>query len=199
LKAKGTSDPVTPITLPSRRRNNVGGKASTPTSRGPWLSAEQVAIYLALPSHGSVRELERRGVLPAHRLGKSLRFSRAELDAMLCATRQNTVEEYLDGESVAVRVTNEPLGPLMTPEEAAEYLGLPSASALDHRVRRGQVPSYRVGRAFRFRAAELDAVVARGTRPSSIVSILPSEPLTPDDGATTSEDRRPLDERKGGQ
>jgi len=53
-------------------------------ARGPWLTAEQTADYLALPSAKAVYEAVRRGEIPAHRLGeRRLRFSSEELDALL--------------------------------------------------------------------------------------------------------------------
>ena len=66
----------------------------------------------------------------------------------------------------APRLPSDPLPAArwLTAEEAAIYLGLPSAGALYKRVERGQVPSARrFGRQFRFRQADLDALIANGT------------------------------------
>ena len=113
----------------------------------------QVAEYLAMKPR-AVRDLERRGALPGHRLGRSLRFNQRELDRFLLARREATLEEI---ENRGKRPVGAPLGPLMPPEDAAEYLGLPSTEALYKRVWRLQVPAYRLSdRILRFRAAELD-------------------------------------------
>ncbi len=128
--------------------------------KGPWLTASQVAEYLALSSHRAVRELERRGVLPGHRLGGSVRFSLPELDALLIRSRQATVDEMIEEETPIVIPRSEPLGPLMTPEEAAEYLGLTTVEAVNMRAYRGQVPVYRIGeRILRYHREELDAAL----------------------------------------
>jgi excisionase family DNA binding protein len=48
--------------------------------------------------------------------------------------------------------------PLLTAEQAAEHLGLPSTKALYQRVRRRQIPAHRLGkRSLRFLRSELDA------------------------------------------
>jgi len=136
-------------------------KTQKSKASGPWLTAHQVAEYLGISSHGAVRELERRGVLPGHRLGGSLRFSLLKIDEMLIQSRRATVDEFLRGTaSISVLNASNPLGPLMTPEEAAEYLGLPSSEAVNMRAYRGQLPVYKIGeRINRFRAEELDAAL----------------------------------------
>ena len=128
--------------------------------RGPWLTVKQAAEYLAL-SEQAVRDLEYRGNLPGHRFGASLRFSRTELDTMLAEGRKATVVELTDGEA---HVPPGPLGPLMNREQAVEYLALPSLKALEHRLRRGQIPAYRLGGHWRFRASELDRAITRDGR-----------------------------------
>ncbi len=135
-------------------------KNRAPEIRGPWLSAVQAAEYLAL-SEQAVRDLEYRSVLPGHRFGASLRFSRAELDTMLARGRKATVPELISG---IVFIPPKPLGPLMSQEEAVKYLALPSLKALEHRLRRGQVPAYRLGGQWRFRAIELDIALTDDTR-----------------------------------
>ena len=47
---------------------------------GPWLNADQATEYLGLPSRKALYQRVRRGQIPAHRLGRNLRFSQAELD-----------------------------------------------------------------------------------------------------------------------
>jgi len=49
-----------------------------------WLTADDVAEYLGLPSRQAVYQAVRRGEVPAHRLGRRrLRFRRDELDRAL--------------------------------------------------------------------------------------------------------------------
>lgn len=49
-----------------------------------WLTADDVAEYLGLPSRQAVYQAVRRGEVPAHRLGRRrLRFRRDELDRTL--------------------------------------------------------------------------------------------------------------------
>jgi excisionase family DNA binding protein len=54
-----------------------------PTKSEPWMTAEQAAEYLGLPSRKALYQAVRRGQIPVHRFGKRLRFSRAELDRAL--------------------------------------------------------------------------------------------------------------------
>jgi excisionase family DNA binding protein len=49
----------------------------------PWLTAEQAAAHLGLPSRKALYQAVRRGQIPVHRFGKRLRFNRAELDRAL--------------------------------------------------------------------------------------------------------------------
>lgn len=48
-----------------------------------WLDADEAAEYLRLRSRRALYDHVRRGRVPAHRLGRLLRFRRAELDAAL--------------------------------------------------------------------------------------------------------------------
>ena len=50
---------------------------------GPWLNGDQACEYLALPSRKALYQAVRRGQIPAHRLGRRLRFSKLELDRWL--------------------------------------------------------------------------------------------------------------------
>lgn len=52
---------------------------------GPWLNPDQALVYLGLPSRKALYQAVRRGQIPAHRLGRRLRFNRRELDALLSA------------------------------------------------------------------------------------------------------------------
>lgn len=52
-----------------------------PTS---WLTADEVVLYLGLPSRGALYQMIRRAQIPAHRLGaRRLRFRRDEIDAAM--------------------------------------------------------------------------------------------------------------------
>ncbi len=51
----------------------------------------------------------------------------------------------------------------MTTDQAAAYLGFPSVEALYQAVRRGHIPSHRIGRRrLRFRRSELDRKLTGG-------------------------------------
>jgi excisionase family DNA binding protein len=50
-----------------------------------WLTAEEAMAYLRLPSRDALYQAVSRGQLPVHRMGRRLRFRRAELDARLRA------------------------------------------------------------------------------------------------------------------
>jgi excisionase family DNA binding protein len=58
-----------------------------------------------------------------------------------------------------LRAANEPRQEWFTPAEAANYLRVPSASAVYQRVARGQMRTYRLGRQMRFRRSDLDALM----------------------------------------
>jgi excisionase family DNA binding protein len=53
------------------------------TAASPWMTAEQAASYLGLPSIRALYQAVRRGQVPARRLGRRLRFLRQDLDATL--------------------------------------------------------------------------------------------------------------------
>ena len=48
-----------------------------------WLTADEATAYLGFPSRKALYAAVERGQVPAHKLGRRLRFSRAELDAQL--------------------------------------------------------------------------------------------------------------------
>jgi excisionase family DNA binding protein len=50
-----------------------------------------------------------------------------------------------------------PFEPLLDDERAAEFLGGLHPKTLQRMARRGEVPAYRVGRFWRYRASELDS------------------------------------------
>lgn len=57
----------------------------TPAAPGPWLSADEATAYLRLPTRKALYAAVARGTVPAHRLGRRVRFHRGELDALLKA------------------------------------------------------------------------------------------------------------------
>ncbi len=146
--------------------------------KGPWLDVKSTAHYLALTER-AVRDLEYRGILPGHRLGRSLKFSLQELDELLVKFRQPTLYELGSRE---VQIPPGPLGPLMSPEAAAEYLGLPSVAALIKRTQRLQIPAYRISeRIIRYRAAELDQAFSENRlTPNTGSSILNGDACLPE-------------------
>jgi excisionase family DNA binding protein len=52
-----------------------------------WLTSNEAAEYLRLPSVGALRVLVCKRRIPFHKLGRSLRFKRAELDRLLEVSR----------------------------------------------------------------------------------------------------------------
>jgi len=48
-----------------------------------WLNSEEAVKYLHFPSVDALYQAVRRGQVPAHRLGRRLRFHRGELDKVL--------------------------------------------------------------------------------------------------------------------
>jgi excisionase family DNA binding protein len=63
----------------------AGGAEATRSEAPGWLTPEQAASYLALPSRKALYQAVRRGLIPGHRLGRLLRFHRPELDRVLLA------------------------------------------------------------------------------------------------------------------
>ncbi len=57
-------------------------------SAAVWLTAEEAALFLRLPSAKALYQAVRRGQLPARYLGNRLRFLRAELDKALARVRE---------------------------------------------------------------------------------------------------------------
>ena len=52
-----------------------------------WLTSNEAADYLRLPSVGALRVLVCKRRIPFHKLGRSLRFKRVELDRLLDASK----------------------------------------------------------------------------------------------------------------
>ena len=69
------------------------GRFNSPThlsrrsSDHTWLTADEAAHYLGLRSRMALYQAVRRGQIPAHHLGRRLRFRRSELDALLSSAR----------------------------------------------------------------------------------------------------------------
>lgn len=63
----------------------AGGAEAAKADAVNWLTPEQAANYLALPSRKALYQAVRRGLIPGHRLGRLLRFHRPELDRVLLA------------------------------------------------------------------------------------------------------------------
>lgn len=51
-----------------------------------WLTSNEAAAYLRLPTVGALRVLVCRRKVPFHKLGRNLRFNRNELDRLLKAS-----------------------------------------------------------------------------------------------------------------
>jgi excisionase family DNA binding protein len=60
----------------------------------PWLSAEQTATYLAMPSVKAVYQAARCGKIRAYKFGKRVLFKREELDAAIERGRMLTPSDY---------------------------------------------------------------------------------------------------------
>jgi len=56
-----------------------------------WLTPDEAVRYLALTSRKALYQAVRRGALPAHRLGRLLRFYRPELDRVLLGRSTSAV------------------------------------------------------------------------------------------------------------
>lgn len=60
----------------------------TPAAGTPWLTAQAAAEYLGFRTTKALYTAVERGQVPAHRLGRRLRFSRAELDRAVVPSGQ---------------------------------------------------------------------------------------------------------------
>ncbi len=61
------------------------GLAIAPLTRADVLTAREVAELLHLPT-STVYDLARRGLIPAHRIGRAWRFVRQEIEQWLLAS-----------------------------------------------------------------------------------------------------------------
>lgn len=64
-------------------RHVAGSAAPRAATPSDSMTPKETAAYLNLPSERAVYMAVRRGQIPAHRLGRRLRFYRSELDAIL--------------------------------------------------------------------------------------------------------------------
>jgi excisionase family DNA binding protein len=79
--------------VPERPRESTPIAEKRPDAREPrfdteerrlrWLTADEATAYLGFPTRKALYAAVERGQVPAHRLGRRLRFRRAELDALL--------------------------------------------------------------------------------------------------------------------
>ncbi len=85
---------ATAAPVPARPRESTPvARAPRPAAREPrfnteerrlrWLTADEATAYLGFPSRKALYAAVERGQVPAHKLGRRLRFSRSELDALL--------------------------------------------------------------------------------------------------------------------
>jgi excisionase family DNA binding protein len=92
-----SSDPgaeATAAPVPARPRESTPvARAPRPAAREPrfnteerrlrWLTADEATAYLGFPTRKALYAAVERGQVPAHKLGRRLRFSRSELDGLL--------------------------------------------------------------------------------------------------------------------
>jgi excisionase family DNA binding protein len=81
---------ATPARVPERPRESTPVAArrrerrfDSEERRLRWLTADEATAYLGFPTRKALYAAVERGQVPAHRLGRRLRFSRAELDGLL--------------------------------------------------------------------------------------------------------------------
>lgn len=63
-----------------------------------WMTPIEVAKYLKLPSRDAVRQAVFAGILPAHKLGRLLRFRKDEIDQLLNDCRLDNGNKRTDKE-----------------------------------------------------------------------------------------------------
>jgi excisionase family DNA binding protein len=66
--------------------------AKTTQDDGHWMTADEVAEYLRLPSRRAVYQATRRGAIPYVKLGRLTRFRKKDIDAVLLAHQQNPID-----------------------------------------------------------------------------------------------------------
>jgi excisionase family DNA binding protein len=65
------------------RRVDAEPRFNTEERRLRWFTADEATAYLGFPTRKALYAAVERGQVPAHKLGRRLRFSRTELDALL--------------------------------------------------------------------------------------------------------------------
>jgi excisionase family DNA binding protein len=68
---------LVPMQRACRPRLNTGERLER------WLTADEATAHLGFPSRKALYAAVERGQVPGHKLGRRLRFSRSELDALL--------------------------------------------------------------------------------------------------------------------
>jgi excisionase family DNA binding protein len=96
LDAGGQGSGVGPVhalqgrARPSRRSKGAspaGAPQATARTGLPWLTAAEATGYLGFPTRKALYSAVERGQVPAHKLGRRLRFRLEELDALLGRAR----------------------------------------------------------------------------------------------------------------
>jgi excisionase family DNA binding protein len=92
-RSQGTAVASTLAPRGRARRSEQPGDAS-PTRAAPseavelrWLTATEATAYLGFPTRKALYAAVERGQIPAHKLGRRLRFRLEELDALLGRAR----------------------------------------------------------------------------------------------------------------
>lgn len=83
--ADGVGDSIPPNPPTNGVATSAPGAPKTPDAESPWMNAKDAARYLALPSVKALYQAVRRGHVPAHFIGRSLRIDRREADQFLRA------------------------------------------------------------------------------------------------------------------
>jgi excisionase family DNA binding protein len=72
-----------PARVGARRPASAAAHLDPEDRRLRWLTADEATAHLGFPSRKALYAAVERGQVPAHKLGRRLRFRRAELDALL--------------------------------------------------------------------------------------------------------------------
>ena len=67
----------------AKRSAAADADLDTEDTRLRWLTANEATVHLGFPSRKAFYAAVERGQVPAHKLGRRLRFRRSELDALL--------------------------------------------------------------------------------------------------------------------
>lgn len=72
-----------PARARAKRLAFAGADLDAEDRRLRWLTADEATAHLGFPSRKALYAAVERGQVPSHKLGRRLRFRRAELDALL--------------------------------------------------------------------------------------------------------------------